>query len=55
MVYIMPLFFLEIYLRAHATGSVNQKLATSAGVIVLSLIILFGAFVATMGMWLPRV
>lgn len=55
LVYIMPLLFLEVYLRAHARGSVNQKLAAASGVLLLSLVIAFGVFGATMGMWLPRI
>lgn len=55
LVYIMPLMFLEVYLRVQARGSVNQKLATATGVTLLSLVIMFGVFGATMGMWLPRI
>ncbi len=55
LVYIMPLVFLEGYLRAYSKGSANQQLATATGVLLLSLVIAFGVFGATMGMWLPRI
>lgn len=55
LVYIMPLAFLEVYLRVKARGSVSQKLSTSIGVMLLSFILIGGVFGATMGMWLPRI
>lgn len=55
LVYIAPLFILEVYLRVQATGSVNQKLATATGVLLLSLVMVGGIFSATTGMWLPRI
>ena len=55
LVYVLPLFFLEIYLRAQAKGSVKQRLFTASGIILLSCAMLVGIFGATMGMWLPRI
>ncbi|WP_298636455.1 DUF2306 domain-containing protein [uncultured Umboniibacter sp.] len=53
-VYVLPLLFLEVYLRAHANGTPQQKLFTAVGIILLTLVIILGVFGATMGMWLPR-
>jgi len=55
LVYILPLAVLEIYLRAKARGTANQKLATAAGIVLLSAVMMWGIFGATMGMWLPRI
>lgn len=54
-VYILPLFILEVYLRAQRATSGTKKLATAGMVIVISLIMAVGVFGATMGMWLPRI
>ncbi|GHF30979.1 membrane protein [Kordiimonas sediminis] len=54
-VYVLPLFFLEIYLRAQARGTAAQKLFTATGIFALSLLMAAGIFSATMGMWLPRI
>lgn len=54
LVYILPLVFLEIYLRAQAYGSVGHKLATAVGVFLISCIMILGIFAATLGMWFPR-
>ncbi len=54
LVYILPLAVLEIYLRAKAKGTSGQKLATAGGILLLSLVMMWGIFGATMGMWLPR-
>ncbi len=55
LVYIVPLLFLEVYLRAQSSGSVPQKLITATAVVLLSLVMLGGVFGATMGLWLPRI
>lgn len=55
LVYILPLAVLELYLRAKAKGSAGQKLATAAGVVLLSVVMLWGIFGATVAMWLPRI
>ena len=54
-VYVLPLFFLEIYLRSQKSRSVPKKLMTTTMVTLISLIMILGVFAATMGMWLPRV
>ncbi|PTB84970.1 hypothetical protein C9988_03120 [Pseudidiomarina aestuarii] len=54
LVYLMPLVFLEFYLRAQARGSVNQKVATAIGVVVISCVIILGTIGATLGMWFPQ-
>lgn len=53
--YIVPLLFLEIYLRAKAQGSATHKLMTAIGVGLLSIAMLGGVLSATFGMWLPRI
>ncbi|MFC3195184.1 DUF2306 domain-containing protein [Marinicella sediminis] len=55
LVYIMPLLFLEVYLRAQSSQSVRQKLITATGVFLLNIILAVGVFAAIMGMWLPRI
>ncbi len=55
MVYILPLFILEVYLRSQRSPSGPKKLATAGMVMLISLIIMLGVFGATMGMWLPRI
>ncbi len=54
-VYILPLFFMEIYLRAQRSPSASKKMMTAAMVLTISLIMTLGVFAATMGMWLPRI
>lgn len=54
-VYVLPLAFLEVYLRAQANGTALQKLLTASGVVLLTLVMILGVFGATMGMWLPRI
>ena len=54
-VYILPLFILEVYLRSQKSRSRPKQLATAAMVMLISLVIIIGVFGATMGMWLPRV
>lgn len=55
LVYILPLAFLEMYLRAQSRGTASQKLITATAVVLLSFVIMGGVFGATMGMWLPRI
>lgn len=55
LVYILPLAVLELYLRAKAKGSAGQKLAIAGGVVLLSVVMLWGIFGATVAMWLPRI
>ncbi|WP_395374528.1 DUF2306 domain-containing protein [Marinicella sp. W31] len=55
LVFVLPLLFLEVYIRAQARGSVLQKLMATIGVLLISLIMMGGIFGATMGLWLPRI
>ena len=54
-VYLLPLLFLEVYLRAQRSPSGYKKLAAASMVIAISLVMMIGVFGATMGMWLPRI
>ena len=54
-VYILPLFFLEIYLRSQRSRSVPKLFMTATMVTIISFIFILGVFSATMGMWLPRI
>ncbi|MET0225680.1 MAG: DUF2306 domain-containing protein [Dokdonella sp.] len=51
---LLPLAVLEIYLRAKEQGHSVGKLATAAGLVILSVAMGLGEFAAFMGMWLPR-
>jgi hypothetical protein len=53
--YLLPLAVLEIYLRTRDRNGATGKLATAAGLFVLTAAMGVGIFAATMGMWLPRV
>ncbi|HXH39215.1 MAG TPA: DUF2306 domain-containing protein [Thermoanaerobaculia bacterium] len=53
--YLLPLAVLEIYLRTRDGSSVRGRLAMAAGLVVLTLAMGVGIFVATMVMWLPRI
>ena len=55
LVYVFPLFILEVYLRSQRSRSAAKKLLTASMVIMISFIIMLGVFAATMGMWLPRI
>lgn len=52
--YLLPLTILEIYLRVRDRAGVPGRLAMSAGLLVLTIAMGVGIFVATMGLWLPR-
>jgi len=52
--YLLPLFVLELYLRAKRSVSVGPRIAMSAGLVVLTLMMGVGIFVASMIIWLPR-
>ena len=52
--YLLPLAVLEIYLRAESSNSPSGKLATSAALVLLLLAMSVGIFVATVGIWLPK-
>jgi hypothetical protein len=53
--YLVPLAVLELYLRAQARGSAPRRIATAAGISVLTVAMGIGIFAAAMGQWLPRI
>jgi len=53
--YLVPLAVLEIYLRTQERAGAPGRLATAAGLFVLTVAMGVGIFAATMGMWLPRI
>jgi uncharacterized membrane protein len=53
--YLVPLAALEIYLRAKDGGSAPRRLATAAGVFVLTLAMAAGIFAVSMAIWVPDV
>ncbi len=55
LVYVMPLLFLEAYLRSQSSASAPIKLLTAGSVLLLSMVVMGGVFGATMGLWLPRI
>ena len=55
LVYLLPLFILEVYLRAQRSPSTTRQLMAAAMVVLISLVTILGVFGATMGMWLPRI
>nr|WP_315484600.1 DUF2306 domain-containing protein [uncultured Undibacterium sp.] len=52
--YLIPLALLEIYFRAKDGSSVIFKLSAALLIVVASLAMCVGIFVASMGLWLPR-
>jgi hypothetical protein len=52
--YLLPLAVLEIYLRVRERAGAPARFAMAAGLVVLTLAMGVGIFIATMGMWLPR-
>lgn len=53
--YLLPLAVLELYLFAKDRAGALGKGAMAAGLFILTLVMAFGTFAATMGMWLPRI
>lgn len=53
--YLIPLAVLEIYIRVRQRSTVFGQIATSAGLLVLTIAMGVGIFGATMGIWLPRI
>lgn len=53
--YLVPLIFLELYLRTQTNKGVSARLAMSAGVFAITLVMCVGIFAAVMGMWLPPI
>ncbi len=54
-VYILPLFILEIYLQSQRSLFPHVKLMTAFMVILISCIFIIGVFAAMIGMWLPSI
>lgn len=52
--YLLPLAALEVYFLARDRAGTLGKIATAIGILMLTLVMGFGIFAATMGMWLPR-
>lgn len=52
--YLLPLFVLELYFYARDRAGATGKYAMASGLFVVSILMAFGIFAATMGMWLPR-
>ncbi len=53
--YVIPLAVLEIYLRAQDHDSVPGRMATAAGLFVLTLAMGVGIFAVSMAVWVPDV
>lgn len=53
--YLLPLAVCELYLRMKDRGAAGGRFATAALIVVLTLAMGIGIFVATMGMWLPHI
>ncbi|MES2320359.1 MAG: DUF2306 domain-containing protein [Pseudomonadota bacterium] len=52
--YLLPLAVLELYFMAKEGASPAWRLATSAGIVALTVAMSVGIVVASMGMWLPH-
>jgi hypothetical protein len=52
--YLIPLAFLEIYFRAKDSNSIIFKIIAASLITIATLGMCIGIFVATMGLWLPR-
>lgn len=52
---LIPLAFLELYLRAGSGKNAMFKYAVALIILLLSFATAFGIFAATMGLWLPRI
>jgi len=54
--YVVPLALLEIYFRAQdRTAGALQRMATAAGLVVVTMAMVAGIFAATMAIWVPQV
>ncbi|MEA2162319.1 MAG: hypothetical protein QOK37_446 [Thermoanaerobaculia bacterium] len=53
--YLLPLAVLEIYMHAQERSNAIGRFATAGLLFVLTIVMAIGIFVATMGMWLPRI
>lgn len=52
--YLLPLAILELYLRTQDRAGASGKFAMAGGLFVVTALMGVGIFMATMGMWLPR-
>lgn len=53
--YLLPLIVLELYLRTQSSVNVSSRYVVTTLVFMLTLAMGLGIFIATMGMWLPRI
>ncbi len=53
--YLLPLAILELYFYAKASSNSIGKIAMSVGLILATLVTGMGIFIATIGMWLPKI
>ena len=53
--YLLPLTFLELYLRAQERPGPLQRMATAAGLFIVTLAMCAGVFAVTVAQWVPQV
>jgi tetratricopeptide (TPR) repeat protein len=53
--YLLPLAFLELYLRAQERPGALQRMATAAGLFIVTLAMGAGVFAVTVAAWVPQV
>jgi tetratricopeptide (TPR) repeat protein len=53
--YLLPLAFLELYLRAQERPGAVQRIATAAGLFIVTLAMGAGVFAVTVAAWVPQV
>ena len=53
--YLAPLAVLELYLRTEDQGGASGRIATAAGLVVLTVALAAGIFAVTLAAWLPEV
>jgi hypothetical protein len=53
--YLVPLGFLELYLRAKQSASVSRRFAIAGGLVAVTVIMAVGIFGISTFMWLPLV
>lgn len=51
--YLVPLLMLELYFMATKSSSDRQKIAFSAGLVFMTLLMALGLYAASAGMWFP--
>ena len=52
--YLVPLLMLELYFMAAKSSSDRQKIAYSAGLALMTLLMVLGLYAAIVGMWFPK-